>query len=63
MLTLLIFAVGLVVLIIAFTRKDSATAQRLKKIGWRFMVVALLLPIVFIVGIGFVLWALLHNVH
>ena len=63
MLTLLIFAVGLVILIVAFTSKDAASAQRLKKIGWRFIVVALLLPIVVIVGLGFVLWALLHNVH
>ena len=63
MLTLLIFAVGLVILVIAYTTKNAEAAQRLKKIGWRFIVVAILLPIVVIVGIAFTLWLLFHNVH
>ena len=43
--TLLLLVVGLIVLTIGCAKKDTAVAERFQYVGWRFIALALLIPI------------------
>jgi len=63
MITLILFAVGIALLIAGFLKKNPQDANRLKAIGWKMIVVAILIPLVFITGFAFLIWAIFRNVH
>jgi hypothetical protein len=46
--TILLLIVGLVLLIVACTKKDAAVALQLKQLGWWLVAIALLIPIALI---------------
>jgi Na+/melibiose symporter-like transporter len=63
MITLILFAVGIALLIAGFLKKNPQNAKRLKTVGWKIIVVAILIPFVFIIGSALLIWAIFRNVH